>query len=321
MKLLINLVTVAGINNMRKTFFFLLVTLLCFGPGLIAQTNFWNSRNAYLGQTLPGDTPKVFAPGLLAGKGEFSANRVAISADGKEIYYCTNKSWKNSNDLKVKYFKYDGKKWVGPIILNEHMGQTSISPDGKSLYFANDQSAGTVYRSTRTKTGWSAPVAYIDRDYVIYDFMSTKSGNKYAASNGTWGNPSDANSWRFSVMPVSNEDTSIQSLGSPLNSTGFNGDFFVAPDESYMIISTNETKHYECELYISFRKKDKTWTSPQSLGPLINDGLAHRYAQYVSPDGKYLFYTRGESEKDCAVYWVRFDRLLKRLKAISPDIP
>ena len=45
-----------------------------FGQGLIAQTNFWNSRNAYLGQTLPGDTPEIFAPRLLAGKGEFSAN-------------------------------------------------------------------------------------------------------------------------------------------------------------------------------------------------------------------------------------------------------
>ena len=299
---------------MRKTFFLLLVTLPGFGQDSAAQTNFWNSHNAYLGQTLPGDTPKIFAPGLLAGKGEFTANRVAISANGKEIYYCTNKSWKNSNDLKVKYFKSYGKKWVGPIILNEHMGQTSISPDGQSLYFANDQSAGTVYRSIRTKTGWGAPEAYIDRNYVIYDFMSTKSGNKYAASNGTWGNPSDANTWRFSVMPASNADTSIQSLGSPLNSPGFNGDFFVAPDESYMIISTNETKHFECELYISFRKKDKTWTIPKSLGPLINDGLAHRYGQYVSPDGKYLFYTRGESEKDCAIYWVRFDRLLKKFK-------
>jgi hypothetical protein len=302
---------------MRKIFFLFLVTFLCFGQSLIAQTNFWNSRNAYLGQALPGDTPKVFAPGLLAGKGEFTANRTAISADGKEIYYCTNKSWKNSDDLKVKYFKYDGRKWVGPIILNEHMGQTSISPDGQSLYFANDQSAGTVYKSNRTKTGWSGPVAYIDRNYVIYDFMLTGSGNKYAASNGTWGAPSDANAWRFSVMSPSDADTTIQNLGSPLNAPGFNGDFFIAMDESYMIISTKETEHFECELYISFRKKDKTWTDPQSLGPLINDGLAHRYGQYVSPDGKCLFYTRGESEKDCAVYWVRFDRLLKKLKQAS----
>ncbi len=299
MKLLIVLVT------------FLL--LLNFKQDLVAQANFWDSPNAYLGQPLPGDTPKIFAPHLLAGEGEFTANRVAMSADGKEIFYCTNKSWKNADDLKVKYFKYDGKKWIGPVILNEHFGQTSISPDGNSLYFGSDQSAGTVYRSARTDTGWSAPVAYIDRNYVIYDFMCTKSGNKYAASNGTWGDPSDANAWRFSVMPPSNEDTSIQDLGTPLNAPGFNGDFFVAPDESYMIISTHETEHFECELYISFRRKNKTWTTPKSLGPLINDGLAHRYAQYVSPDGKYLFYTRGESEKDCAVYWVRFDHLLKKL--------
>ena len=301
---------------MYKTFFLLLVALI-FTENLTAQTSFWNSRKAYLGQNPPGDTPKIFAKGLLAGKGEFTANRTAISADGKEIYYCTNKSWKNSNDLKVKYFKFDGKKWVGPIILNEHMGQTSISPDGQSLYFANSQSAGTVYRSKRTKNGWSNPAAYIDRNYVIYDFIVTRSGNKYAASNGTWGSPSDINAGRFSMMPASDSDTSIQDLGSPLNSPGFNGDFFVAPDESYMIISTNETSHFECELYISFRKEDKAWTKPQSLGPLINDGLAHRYGQYVSPDGKYLFYTRGESEKDCAVYWVRFDHLLKKLKQAS----
>lgn len=171
-----------------------------------------------------------------------------------------------------------------------------------------------VFQSTRTDTGWSSPAVYIERSYLIYDFMLTKSGNKYAASNGTWGKPSDANAYRFSMMPASDADTTIQDLGTPLNSPGFNADFFIAPDESYMIISTRETEHFECELYISFRKKDNTWTTPKSLGPLINDGLAHRYAQYVSPDGKYLFYTRGETEKDCAVYWVRFDRLLKKLK-------
>ena len=34
----------------------------------------------------------------------------------------------------------------------------------------------------------------------------------------------------------------------------------------------------------------------------------------VSPDGKYLFFTKGTSEKDCNFYWVRFDTLLKKLK-------
>jgi|ERR1022692_138294 hypothetical protein len=91
-------------------------------------------------------------------------------------------------------------------------------------------------------------------------------------------------------------------------------DFFIARDESYMIVSANETKDFECELYISFRKADKTWTIPVSLGPLINDGVAHRWGEYVTPDNKYLFYSRGTSEKDCAIYWVRFDRLLETLR-------
>jgi hypothetical protein len=53
---------------------------------------------------------------------------------------------------------------------------------------------------------------------------------------------------------------------------------------------------------------------PVSLGPKINDGLAHRWDAYVTPDSKYLFYTRGASAKDSAIYWVRFDTLLESLR-------
>ena len=116
---------------------------------------------------------------------------------------------------------------------------------------------------------------------------------------------------------MSINDTVVRSLGTPVNTPAFDGDFFVARDESYMIISAKETKDFECELWISFRRPDKSWTSPVSLGPLINDGVAHRWGEYVSPDGKYLFYSRGTSPKDCHVYWVRFDRLLRKLRAQS----
>src|SRR5215469_13089763 len=51
---------------------------------------------------------------------------------------------------------------------------------------------------------------------------------------------------------------SFKSLGRPLNEPGFNGDLYITPDESYMIVSAKETKTYESELYISFRKPDLT---------------------------------------------------------------
>ena len=113
---------------------------------------------------------------------------------------------------------------------------------------------------------------------------------------------------------INGKDTLMQSLGTVINTPAFDGDFYIAPDESYMIVSAKETKDYESELWISFRKKDQTWTAPQSLGGQINTGLAHRFGQYVSPDGKYLFYTKGTSEADCNIYWVRIDKTIAQLR-------
>ncbi len=155
---------------------------------------------------------------------------------------------------------------------------------------------------------------FLDKPYGLYNFMPTKSGVYYTGSNANQGSKRDYSTYDFCTLTISGRDTVIKSLGSPLNTPAFDGDFYIAPDESYIIISAKETKTYECELWISFRKMDKTWTSSQSLGPLINEGLAHRFGQYVSPDGKYLFYTKGTGEKDCNFYWVRFDTLLKWLQ-------
>lgn len=63
-----------------------------------------------------------------------------------------------------------------------------------------------------------------------------------------------------------------------------------------------------------FSCKDHTWTNPVSLGPLINNGTAHRWGEYVTPDGKYLFYSYGTSPGDCHIYWLRFDHLLEKLR-------
>jgi hypothetical protein len=142
----------------------------------------------------------------------------------------------------------------------------------------------------------------------------------YYPTNNTWFSSVNGKSLYLSTYDICTlrmaaGDTAIESLGPPINTPGFVGDFYVARDESYIIVSAKETKTYECELDISFHGPDGTWTAPVSLGPLINDGVAHRWGEYVSPDEKYLFYSRGTSPKDCHVYWVRWDRLLERLRA------
>jgi hypothetical protein len=198
--------------------------------------------------------------------------------------------------------------------VNEHFYAPAFSMDGNALYLAGEKSK-QVLVSNRIKDGWSAPAVFLEEPYVLYDYMPTASGNAYVGSDPDAEDKKNGTTSSFSKLTITDGGTTIKSLGTPLNEPGYNGDFYVAPDESYMIVSAKETKTNECELYISFRKPDQTWTVPVSLGPKINDGLAHRWGQYVTPDGKYLFYSHGTSAKDCAIYWVRFDTLLKDLRS------
>jgi hypothetical protein len=286
-----------------------------------AQSSFWNNKNAYLGQTPPSDTPKIFAPTLLVPDNDtgIALDRVAFSNDGKEFYYCYNTTWFNIQNLKIKYFKYDDKTWKGPFVLNAGFNSPTFSVDGNTLYFPGGDSVSVIlWQSKKINNDWTKPSIAFKTKYSLYDFMPTASGNMYIGTNGTWGKADDYSAYDIGVMNISNQDTVLQNIEKPLNTdSAWDGDFFVARDESYIIISTKETKDFECELYISFRKPDKTWGTPQSLGPLINNGVAHRWGEYVTPDGKYLFYTQGTSEKDCHIYWVRFDKLLKSLKQTS----
>jgi hypothetical protein len=287
--------------------------LLVACPMLHAQKSFWDSRDAYLGQPRPSDTPQIFAPGKLTDPGTIVMDRVAFSPDGKEFYYLQDDRWYSVKNARLKVFQYSSHTWKGPTVLNEHLFGPVFSRDGNELYFQGENGK-QIWKSRRTKDGWTAPALFLNGPYTVYGFIPTLSGTDYVGSDPDADDKKNGITFSYSTMHVSPAGETIKSLGRPLNEPGYNGDFYVAPDESYMIVSANETKTGECELYLSFHKPDGTWTAPVSLGVKINDGSAHRWGAYVTPDGKYLFYSRGTSAKDCAVYWVRFDKLLKSLR-------
>ena len=294
----------------------LLTMSVSLGRLLHAQGGFWESSDAYLGQKPPAATPKAFAPGLLADSGTFVMGRVAFSHDGKEFYYTQCDSWESAEHARLKMIRYADRRWGKPMVVAEQRLSPTFSMDGNVLYMRIG-SMNNVWESHRSGDGWSTPVAFLEKPYGLYDFMPTLSGNIYVGSGPDPEDVKNGITYAFSLLTISNGNVSVKSLGRPLNEPGFNGDLYIAPDESYMIVSAKESKTFESELYISFRKPDLTWTVPVSLGATINDGLAHRWGQYVTPDGKYLFYSHGTSEKDCAIYWVRFDGLLTSLKAKS----
>ncbi len=280
---------------------------------LTAKKNFWDGPDAYLGQKPPGAIPEKFAPQIINDSPYFSTGRCAFSPDGKEFYYCRNNTWFSAKEATVQVVKYEGAKWIAPATFVRQFYAPTFAPGGDTIFLIGGGKGG-VTEIHRVSNGWSEPETYFNRSYGLYDFMPTRSGNMYAASNVN-GNIHDFTCYDISVMPPLNSgDTTIRSLGKPLNTPGFDGDFFVAPDESYIVVSAKEEPDYKCEIFISYHKPDGGWTNPKSLGPLINNGPAHRWGEYVTPNNKFLFYAYGHSPQDCALYWVRFDDLLKNLR-------
>jgi hypothetical protein len=127
----INIITEGEFLTVKRVIFLFIILLSVLCIKVSAQTNFWDGPEAFPGQTRPSDTPKIFAPAMLApGTSAFALDRVAFSPDGKEFYYCTNKAWFDGKNLKKKVFKYDGKKWNGPFLLNEHFYTPTFSING-----------------------------------------------------------------------------------------------------------------------------------------------------------------------------------------------
>ena len=72
--------------------------------------------------------------------------------------------------------------------------------------------------------------------------------------------------------------------------TQFNA--FVAPDESYLIVSVwgREDSLGSIDYYIVYRNDKDEWSEPINMGEKINTAGAQEYSAYVSRDGKYFFF-------------------------------
>lgn len=98
-------------------------------------------------------------------------------------------------------------------------------------------------------------------------------------------------------------------VGPPINSEFSEGDTFVSPDESYMILASGRPGGFGgADLYVSFRERDGKWSAPVNLGGTINSDQID-FCPMVTPDGKYLFFSRRwgttwEETTEAEVYWV-----------------
>jgi hypothetical protein len=279
----------------------------------------------YLGEDPPGSAPALFAPGLIST--ERRELNAVFSPDGREFFFARERAPRGTVILTSKL---EGNGWTGPTAASFSAGSASdvdmfLTHDGRDLYFCSDRpdpkasAAGErtaasaapqsdIWVVSRTAGGWGEPRslgAAVNSDRDDYYPTLTLDGTMYFSSNraGSLG--------QNDIYRARRRDggwTAPENLGAPVNTSGREYDPFIAPDESYLIFTSERPGGFGgADLYLSVRKPDGSWGEPRNLGPAINTAESE-YTPMLSPDGKYLFFTRGRLGYD-DLYWVEAEVL------------
>ena len=145
-------------------------------------------------------------------------------------------------------------------------------------------------------------------------------GNLYFTSNRVQYDDPTGNNDIFVSEFVDGEYKEPRGLGPVINTSDARDSFpFIAPDESYIIFS-RDSRRFDAEgnitsgdrrLMISFKDEDGAWQDALEMGPLF---YKTRFPS-VSPDGKYLFFTKYTQGSNEDFYWVD----AKIIKELKPD--
>jgi len=272
--------------------------------GCTKQNDLPELKGPYLGQTPPGMTPEIFAPGIISTV--FHEHSFpAFSPDGKEILW--TRGFRSSYRFRFPVFtlsvKITSRGWSQPEYAQfaylTGSAEASFSPDGNRVYFSASHSIDpgdaarndlNIWTVEREGTQWSVPEPLdstintahtemqptVTRQYTLYYVGHFEGGkNNYGIYR------SELHQGHY---------TKPELLPSSINSGVVDWTPFIDPDERYILFSSSRPGGYgRGDLYISYRYPDGSWTEAINFGPTINEDSNERYP-YVSPDGKFLFF-------------------------------
>jgi hypothetical protein len=289
-----------GFYMKASTMLISFVLLLCVS--LEAQQDATQLTGPYLGQKVPGTTPEVFAPGVVSTDAhEFSS---CFSPDGNEFYF--TRRHPGLKETVIMFSKQVNGVWtepeVAPFIGKSFSFEPFVTPDNKRLYFqAGKVSDGALHMLTqyvdRTETGWGEvkdPGDPFSPDKTMH-ISVTHDGTVYTTDiSGGMGTEA------LGMIKYENGGhKKLEKLGAPFNKEKLSQHPWIAPDESYILYTVRRPGQTPIEvLFFSSKKNDGGWSEPVELKLGMDAGQP-----FVTPDGKYLFFSSGEMGKG-DIYWV-----------------
>jgi hypothetical protein len=268
------------------------------GPSFAARSG------PYLGQKPPGETPELFAPGLVSGG--LDERDVAISPDGREIYFGVMAGQLATIMVTTQV---DGR-WTEPVV-------ASFAADPAFMTFEPCLSADgqrVLFLSTRPTAGEEARPGWANQNIFAAD----------RRADGSWGEPYDlgapVNTADAEFYPSLTADGTLyftrgrprgpyviarsrradgrfqapDTLPAAVNGKGTPYNAFVARDESYLIACVDGRKDGaepgQPQYFIFFRDPADRWGEGICLGKDVSPVNGNAGSVCVSPDGRYLFF-------------------------------
>jgi hypothetical protein len=283
-----------------------LFAIVCFGQAMPDSMR-------YFGQTPPGDAPKVFAPSYVSGTGW--VNTLSFSSDGEKMVFT---KWINGSHPKIFYSEYsDSQGWSLPAqkdFTGMYEMEGVFAPFGNRMFFAaGDMSGGKwapddIWKIEKQPVGWSIPVKVNEVNTSHYEFFATQALDTTIFFQRS---TNSADNIYYLTYGNGGFSTPIK-MAEPINSsTRSSYHPCISPDCSFLIIELGNNSNND--LWVSFRKSNNSWSVLKNFGNKINTPQFIEGKPTLSPNGKYLFFSR-QNNSVCDIYWVRVDNLIDSLK-------
>jgi hypothetical protein len=187
--------------------------------------------------------------------GQYSDGNPSLSADGKKLYFISNRPLKQDGPVKKDHDIWVVERNAGGWEVPKNLGQ-EINSDlhEASVSVCNN---GTLYFTTRNMN---------DTEFGIYFSRMVK---------GKYSKPKRLNGLFDEKYPV--------------------GWIYASPDESFLIFDLYDQPDSmgNGDLYIAFKKNHGSWTKAKNMGTVINSPAQDRFAG-LTGDGKYLFFNNNK---------------------------
>lgn len=249
------------------------------------------------------DQPELFGEGIIST--DLNERDLTIAPDGSELYFTVNNI--NNSVRAIIGMKRDGQEWTAPEVAPFSGRYKDIepyfSPDGNRLYFASTRPVDGTDEKTdydlwyveRAGDSWGQarhlPVSVNPGGDEFYPAVAAN-GNLYFTATDSLGNENIF----LSVWEGNNYARPV-ALGSAVNTTTYEFNAYISPDERVLIFSSygRDDGYGGGDLYVSHKDDNGDWQPALNLGDSINSPFLD-YCPFVDWENGILYFSSNRKD-------------------------